>query len=326
MRTIKICVALLLVAALSQAAWGQAALQLKSRNQDNGSTYFVDPGTFTQWGVELNPDDIIAGNIVGAFGSKHPGAMNRPGTNDLEDTFGIVHMYFIKPGIVHPSQTYIEGVPGATAWDNSDGLEDTWFTSIFWGGNDVSVRFEVDPGASQGYEVTIRTDDVQFEIWRRDKAALAAEATAAGVGPIDPENLVSWNPASRTAFNRYEGWVDGSGDLMVTGVSTEFQFIGTLSGAAFGGQTETYFDVDENGPGLWDAAWGSTLGLLSLVDGVPSDAYFSWDMQGPSLRGWSVSSTDLGGVTVIPEPLTMLGVMLGVGSLGGYLRRRTRVG
>jgi len=40
--------------------------------------------------------------------------------------------------------------------------------------------------------------------------------------------------------------------------------------------------------------------------------------------GGSDVSADIASVTVVPEPLTMLGVAMGLGSLGAYIRRRTR--
>jgi hypothetical protein len=333
MRILKLCVIVVLLAAACQTAWAQTpppysvgTNQLKSRNQDNGTAYFItDLDAFINAGLfntTLDPDNLPAS--VGSI--KPDGAKPQAGSTELEDTWGIVHLYFIKPGELISNNTQVAGISGATAWDNSDGMEDTWVVGLFWGGNDTGVTFT---NPSNQLQLTVDTDNVQFEMWAVDKATLAASATANGVGPIDPENLVSFNAANRSAVNRYDGWVDGVGIKLLTGVSTEFQFQGTISsdGQSFGGQTSGYFDIDENdASGLWNWMWGNNSQLVSLVNGITSDAYFTWDL-GNSNQGWDVASTDLGGVTtVIPEPLTMIGLMIGIGSVGGYLRRRTRMG
>jgi len=333
MKILKICTVVLLVAALSEAAWAitpppywPGTNQLKSRNEDNGTTYAVtDLSAFLAaggFGTTFDPDNLAGTGISRA---KPDGAVAQPGSAELEDTWGIVHLYFIKPGNLIANNTAVAGTPGATAWDNSNGLDNTWLVGIFYGGNDTGVTF-TNPLNSTA--LTISTENVHFELWAVDKAALIASATANGVGPIDPENLVGFDPTNRSAANRYDGWVDGVGIKLLTGISTEFQFNGTISpdGTSFDGQTSAYFNIDENdASALWNKDWGGNAQLVSLVNSIPSDAYFTWDLQNGD-RDWAVHSTDLGGVTtVIPEPLTMLGLALGVGSVGGYLRRRNRV-
>lgn len=335
MRILKICAVVLLVAALSEAAWAvtpppywSPVNQLKSRNQDNGTTYAVtDPVAFAAaggFGTTFDPDNLAG---TGISRTKPTGAVAQPGNpNELEDSWGIIHVYFIKAGTLTGNQTQVNGIPAAPTWDNSDGLEDTWLVGIFYGGNDTGITFTNPLNATA---LTISTEGLHFELWAVDRAALSASATLNGVGPIDPENLVDFDAANRSAANRYDGWVDGVGIKLLTGVSTEQTFSGTISadGLTFDGQTDAYFDIDATDPtGLWNAAWGSDPQLLSLVNSVLSDAYFSWDVQNSS-RDWDVASTDLGGVAnVIPEPLTMIGLVLGIGSVGGYLRRRTRIG
>lgn len=337
MRVIKLLGVAVLVLAVSEAAWAitlptysLGTVQVKSRNQDNGSAYFInDPEAFATggvggtslFGVALDPDNLPASVTQ----LKPLGAVPQENSQELEDTWGILHLYFIKQGELVGANTQVAGTPGALAWDNSNGGEDTWIVGIFYGGNDTSVTFN---NTNNATALNIDTVGVKFELWAVDKAALSASAVANNVGPIDPENLVDFDALNRTADNRYAGWVDGVGIKLVSGESTEFTFDGTISnnGLSFDGQTTAYFDIDENDPtGLWNAAWGSTPQLVSLVNNVLSDAYFTWDL-GVSNRDWNVASTDLGGVSaVIPEPLTMIGLVLAVGSVGGYIRRR-RIG
>ena len=52
-----------------------------------------------------------------------------------------------------------------------------------------------------------------------------------------------------------------------------------------------------------------------------ADVWLAVDID-PDNRSWQGKSNDDGGFGVIPEPLTMLGVCMGIGGLGQYIRKR----
>ena len=108
----------------------------------------------------------------------------------------------------------------------------------------------------------------------------------------------------------------------------------------------------EYGPDDWanmvlenNSIFGNAVGLQGYYDAagnpaIPVDVQSNWwgDASGPggvgpgsgdsiflsnvNYNNWLTSPPDCGGQPVIPEPLTMAGLMLGVAALGGYIRRR----
>jgi len=328
MKTLKLCVFASLVLALGAQAWAATATVpsitpgvkfLRSYNEDNGSTYTPNANfNPANLGVFLPAD---SGAVNGFDRTKPAAAQAQPGNaGELEDTWGLFHLYYIAPGVLNsPADTKVIN-PGPTEVNNGIGANGTWLVGMFWGGNDTQIKFNSDG------TVVIDTEDVHFSLWAVNKTDLVS----ADANPPAFDTLVSFNAANRTGPDTYTGWVDGvNGTLLLEGVSTEFQFVGQLGvgGADFQAVTTAYFDIDQNA-GLWGPTWGVLGDLNSLINSIPSDAYFQWTDQNGN-RDWLVSSNDLGGTSIaaaIPEPLTMLGLALGIGSIGGYLRRRTRVG
>lgn len=289
---------------------------LKSRNEDSGSLYFIsDPALFAAsggFGHAYTQAEIAAANSgitkiqsVGGIGN--------------EDSWGIVRMYHIETGLLDPSKTQVNA-NGVVSFDDSLGTDSTQIVGMFYGGVDASVTW-FGPNTVQ-----IQTVGTNFELWAVEGANLLASATAAGVAPVNGVTLVGFNAANRTVPSEYAGWLDATskagGVQLLSGVTTEQLFLGTINVSGVAGSSNTYFDINAAGPGIWDLAWGANPGLLSFQNSVPSDMWFNWTISN-SQRGWASQSQDNGGVAnVIPEPVTMLGLLLGVGGVGGYIRRR----
>ena len=86
------------------------------------------------------------------------------------------------------------------------------------------------------------------------------------------------------------------------------------------GETNVYLDVDPSA-GRWGGYFQDW-----WDDPTPSgrsDIWQTWNIGDPVQygNGW-IGSEDSGRAFIIPEPMTMLGVFLGVSSLTGYLRKR----
>ena len=228
-------------------------------------------------------------------------------------------LYQIGPGkIVAGGQVAPDG---SAHYDNSDGEEDTWLVGMFWGANDTQAVLD-EPSASGTFQdLDVKAEHQHFEIYAVEKTQLNPPAGA-------EISLIDYTPNTRTAENRYTGWLDpaswapGTYQKLLSGVSTYFQFTGqAYDNQQFQGDTIVFFNIDENDPtGLWNYTWG-TQAILTDPDGNLADAYMSWDLD-PSGQDWDTYSSDQGGVYVIPEPMTMAGLMLGIGSLVGYIRRR----
>lgn len=333
MRILKLCAVLGVLAALVVPA-GAVTLPpytggvdyLKSRDQDNGATYLIDPTTFT-----ATQQDLTLAQFAAAGGQKFaaPGAFNG------EDNWGIWRLYHIEPGMLTAGNTQVTAV-GPVTWDDSPAANSTQMVGMFFGGVDNTVRISnivLLGGGNFQYDIRIVTSDVQFNLWAVNKADLNLSASNAGVGLVNDTTLVDYLAGSRTIQDEYPGWLDATskanGGLQVLdGVSTQFIVNGTIS--VIGGveilnlHTDAWFDINAAGPGVWDLTWGSDPELVSL-NGTPSDVWFNWTITN-STENWTAQSQDNGGAAnVVPEPITMLGLFLGVSGVGGYLRRRSRV-
>jgi hypothetical protein len=330
MRTLKLCALLVVLAAVVVPAEAvtvpplpNGTLYLKSRNQDNGTTY-VDLGLTPGTTVNLTPADFntVANPLRVSF--------KAPGSIGGEDTWGIALTYHIAGGVI--SNPGVNGSQvdyvGPIIYDNSAGTQDTWLVAVFYGGTDTGISLTGGNGSNGipagDFSETIDSTGVKFKLYAVDKANLAAG--------VDSVGLLPFSAADHTADDTYVGWTDATAltgaVLLLEGESDYFQSTVVVdpSGAVVGSSldaTTAYFDIPENGAGLWNPYFGATDQLLTPT-GTPTNLWFQWTL-GNSVNGWTVKSDDVGGaVAVVPEPLTMLGMFLGIGSVGGYLRRRNR--
>jgi hypothetical protein len=99
-----------------------------------------------------------------------------------------------------------------------------------------------------------------------------------------------------------------------------------LSGTQALGKATLFLSVDPT-----KGKWGFSLNSDWFVSefGDAADMRIDWVIEGPYDYGTTdkgagfIRSNDEGGTAVvIPEPLTMLSIFLGVSGLGGYIRRR----
>jgi len=269
----------------------------RARDQDNGSIYvdndgdpptpyeIFDPDGNTDF-TRIKPEGAMAqydylGNMI---------------SSELEDTYGLFHMHQISAGIVSSDGTAI--LPGSTVWDNSGGTQDTWLVGMIYGGNDTYVSLET-PTADHITDFSVLVDDVSFELWAVQKSDLGAG------GNFDENNLVPYGARKRTAYNRYDGWLDATttanGVKLLTGKSTWFESSGWVEvNGKFQGNTQVFFDIDENDPsGLWNDRWGVGAWFID-PDGDPADWRVSFTLEPGTLR-WLTHSSDPGGLYIIPE-------------------------
>jgi len=136
------------------------------------------------------------------------------------------------------------------------------------------------------------------------------------------------------------GAVYGSLYLSPTGGggSTVLILLSPMSSTGSGGAYEYTFDLDTHAdvrtrtpPGDWSAYNSETSGTFANAIGwINTNGYGSnyaafWGpqigMSGTYGTTFTVSQIDL---NVVPEPVTMAGLALGIGSIAGYVRRRRR--
>lgn len=294
---------------------GNVAVHFYTRNRDQSTGYlttvngtynatsptaaFTGPGVLT----ELKAPDGMFMTRAGAGGGS-------------EDTWGIFSMRIIEAGgMVSP------GTPFADIFKKLGGdLTYEWTETNVMTGNTALVGVFYDGWDTQvvvnGTALEVQTVGTRFELWAVDKALVNLEGASQG-----PHYDANW----RTARNRYTTWVQGGGTLLLDGNATYERFIGTQLSSTplvFDGQTVVYVDIPTVGAGIWDKFVGDGKYFTDPL-GNKADLKLTNDID-PGADGWAVNSHDDGGFTfqLVPEPLTMLGVLLGVGGLGKYIRRR----
>jgi len=252
-----------------------------------------DPGDFTPWdGVGVPP--AVPYKIV------------PKGAEPNEDSWGVFRLREIIEGRIKPDG-YIAPDSPTPYWRSGDNNEE--ILGVFWGLQDTQVTIKQD----LSWEVTADNmhDNMQLELWCMP---------AAGFGAFYPPVAGS---AGRTAFNRYAGWVDGTGTPLLRGESGSYVYTSNFASPSLEGQTTMYVKVDDT---LASWQWNPLLGKKDYFSfAVPeTDLYMSLQIGNASLGDWDAYSSDEGQAYVIPEPLTMLGVFVGVAGLVRYGRRRLR--
>jgi hypothetical protein len=195
---------------------------------------------------------------------------------------------------------------------------------MFYGGQDTSVTIAADG------EFTVNTDHVNFDLYAVD-TSLLKDKIADTPPTIDFEGpFYEAGRRSGTSGELYAGWIDPTDTtkiLLLHGESVFFQFTGSFPGGThFVGDGLAYYEIDSGltAP-IWNQYWGSipsdAFGTFTTPTGLAADAWTSTGVTTDD-KDWRGKTIDNGGASVVPEPVTMLGLLLGIGGIGRYLRRR----
>jgi hypothetical protein len=226
-----------------------------------------------------------------------------------EDGWGV----FKVTSIVNP-------VTGATLWrDGQDGEE---ITGIYYGQIDNAVYGTVD-GA-----YLVQSQNITYDLYVNAVGTFETAVTNGKIG-------ASQGSAARTGYNTYNGITDGTlllrGNSLTSGLkplpgtsAADAQFYSTFRpNATYTSGTGDYQTRIRLTDGIWKDTFytGYSGGDMELG----GHSYINGDEYGPLVGNWTYRSQDpLRPITppVIPEPLTMMGVGIGLMGLGGYIRRR----
>jgi len=324
----KICLVLGVALALSAPAWAVSVPSLQNgpifwefTNHEQGTFYTADvDGTYTRteaggdWsGVGnvsqvVDPTDAVGDeNTWGVFGVK----IIRRGQL-VEDGF--------NPGLF-TSMDAASGIPSENVFYEWTTQADTGLAGMFYGGWDSEIVVE------NGLVTQASAQDAVLELYAVDTSLLKNLMSDAVGGTADHEGP-QFELDRRQALNRYADWVDENDATMVpllraTSKTWLFQTQAVAPGFAYvTGTTSIYWNIDSTDTDfLWNSTWGDTGIFDDPIGGGKADLWIQVDIVQDNKK-WFVKSNDDGGASVVPEPMTVLGVFMGVAGLGGYLRKR----
>lgn len=204
-----------------------------------------------------------------------------------------------------------------------DGLQGIHVYGMFYGRQDQGVVF-----ANGGTDQKIYSTDTMFKIWTQTSEITNWDDGAAG-------------PSGRLGLDSYTGiGPNGTGSELVLVAQDQPGFLTGFGG--YGIASDSFFDIftplGQSGSGSYEEFLSLTGGTQrtqfdgnhfpnsqSTVTGYTADLRISGritNTSSPTGDAWLAGTNDPVFGSYVPEPLTMLGVFLGVSGLGGYIRRR----
>lgn len=331
---LSLCVAAAVVAALAAPAGaiiipgdtGYAVF--KSNTWDSGTIYAGPDGVY-------DPANL-PGNVIAI-----PGPGNKPG----EDTWGIVRVEqsFVGDFAGPPPASQDVSTVGSAVWNSGDDGRE--LVGIFWGASDkvITINGSGTPNATQ----SAVGSGLKFMLWDQAVGTFTNPGSGNGIGSADrganPWEFLglgtNYDPTAKVALTGYAV----GGYLDPTDPTIDFSTLFFPNPSTFG-SANTFMEVgdlglDLNGDGNID---DDDVGFLNeKVDmniftpfhaGYPkADLHLTMatlannPLNIPGYDGgydWTATDFDHIDMGVVPEPITMLGLVFGVGSLAGYIRKR----
>ena len=245
--------------------------------------------------------------------SSPPGTLTIPSgpyAGETEDAWGIFRI------------TEIRTDDGTSRLLWSDAVDENQeLVGFFFGGVDTAVKIESLPVQR------IQTDNFTFLLYQQDENLFDMTLGSGGRIDFDSYTGIGQDASASLVIEAHStaGVVPITGATSPVGQIADFTTSDPNTGAGYGtsmqflditgGAWAPWWEVKDYYFGTSDFRFGTSQygDLFVESDVVPYDA---------GLTDWIVTSDDPGRGNVVPEPLTMAGVFLGLGGLGGYIRRR----
>jgi len=227
-----------------------------------------------------------------------------------EDNWGLVRITSIKYGNVTETDSKFGDGSDATPTGNSitagapywsEGTNEEYLVGMFWGVQDQVVE--------------CITPDVSYRIWSSNGQA---DIFVVNGYPGDPATEAALHPINRTDDDEFSNWFNrGTDELFIGGSVDYFRFTGNaVNPEDFGGESDVLMSFSRGSqyPAV-DGNW------WTAPDGASADMWQSWNIGDPIdySNGW-VGSEDTGRLNVVPEPVTL--GLLSLGVLAVFRRKR----
>ena len=300
-------------------------------------TSYKGPIIFTlfdrAWGTDYSPA-IAAGAPASTPIWEQPpsGWPNTPAQGAIGGKgYGIFYIDTIQKAQISPTTGNIIDIgPGNELWQNGDNNQE--LVGIFWNVSDIVWSHDAASGTQ-----TIEAAGMNVAIWEQDSGAFAyGHSSNRGPNPWDFTGVgTGTNP---NLWLTTQSSVNGLGTMApgLTEYVATFNPQGGIGGnPSAAGSAQTYMSVAD-----LTGATGGVIGKGSFNDYLDSNYFGNADLflnmntylnnpfnavQPVTVDDSTVSSSDHTGGIVVPEPITVMAVFLGISSLGGYVRKRTRV-
>jgi len=191
----------------------------------------------------------------------------------------------------------------------SEGDNNEYLLGLFYGHQDLVVEC-VDAAKNQ---YMVWGTGGQFDIYVVDGF------------PGNPAVAANLNPVNRTGLDSFDNWFDKANDELFVGGNFEyFRFDGDATTLTdFDGESEVLMSFTRGSQTL--GPWGvDESNWWTAPDGTIADMWQSWNIGDPFVygNGWTGSEDSGRFYMPVPEPVTMLGMILGIGGLTRYIRKR----
>lgn len=290
-------------------------IKMKFSNFESARLYNGPEGTYT---ADSGPGELTLTdlkNTAWSSGASY-GSIAPPGGMQGEDAWGLFELMTIA------GKNPVTGAYDVVLWEKG-GPKDTVpdVVGIFYGVEDR--------------QVTLRKVDglLEQEVWSAGDIKLDLYEVPNGSADLK-------DPSARTALDQFPGWTNGTAVLKGAALADEIKTPPAPSGMKF--WSRTILNPDDGTIVERESALGTA---KLFVEWYGGSEYTKFKQAGPdagfltTIYGnetsfeWTANSDDpafgfftgKGGGTdpgVIPEPLTLLGLLLATGSAGTYLRRR----
>ncbi|MBE3096611.1 MAG: PEP-CTERM sorting domain-containing protein [Planctomycetes bacterium] len=315
-----------LVVALSSPAWAvsinftqpwSGPIVLHLTNYDMGTVYGGAPaGTYARV-------DTVAG--MAAFTAAGGTVSTAPGSVAGEDGWGVFRIDQILTAVVlGPNQIQ---ATGTTLWAN--GMGGAELVGMFHGLNDVNIR--INPDGSQ----TVDSVGMLYDFYAQTLGTFnpnqgSAGRTGAGAyltvgGPGGVGGASNW-----VGGDAATGFIAPLTGVAPPNIEQKSGFDPTLAVPFAAGRADVFFDVHHGdlGPGMPTTLDTNFYKGNDTNGPTTADIYLAITTYGnnvlnvPGGFDWTVTSSDPASAYLVPEPVTMASLFLGIGCLSRYIRKR----